>query len=106
VLQEHGQVGHQTTDNPQGMDMVDGGLLVGVSGRLFEVGMSFQCTESIDPFTAIGSAAQIACGALHALRNQFRSPVPPPEQQLQIALEAAARFNASIRPPFTIVATN
>jgi len=105
LLAEHGQIGRETTNNPQGMDMRDGGMLIGVRGRLFAIGSTFQVIEAEDDYDAIGGGAQVARGALYALRQHIKWPRLPAAQQVLSALEAAARFNASVSAPFTLVAT-
>jgi hypothetical protein len=74
----------------------DGGFfLVGFSGRLFKVECDFHVGESDDPYTACGSGEDIALGSLYSTRKEAI-----PKQRLTKALEAAARYNAGVRPPF------
>lgn len=72
-----------------------GQFLVGYDGRLFNIESDFQVGESDDSFDACGAGAPVALGALYATRKN-----PKPRDRMKLALEAAARFNASVRPPF------
>jgi hypothetical protein len=75
-----------------------GQCLIGYAGHLFCMWPSYQINEYADGYTAIGAGAQIAHGALFAskrLRNPWR--------RLEIALEAAERFNAAVRAPFNYI---
>ncbi|WP_345432945.1 hypothetical protein [Actinoallomurus vinaceus] len=83
-------------------DQEEGGsFLVGVRGRLFEIGHDYQVGELIDGYTAVGCGAEIALGALHATGNADLSL----ESRAIAALEAAAHFSTGVRAPFTIVRT-
>lgn len=83
-------------------DQEEGGsFLVGVRGRLFEIGEDYQVGELVDGYTAVGCGAEIALGALHATGNTGMSP----ERRAIAALEAAAHFSTGVRPPFTIIDT-
>lgn len=73
-----------------------GTFLVGYRGRLFEVSGDYQVGEALDGFSAVGSGAQVALGALYATRGR------EPEERLLTALEAAERYNAGVRGPFVI----
>ena len=78
----------------------DGGtFLVGVRGQLFAVEDDFQVGVSCDGYDAVGCGHDIAKGALFATQGM------PPEQRINIALEAAARFSAGVRPPFVVERT-
>ncbi|GLY77944.1 hypothetical protein [Actinoallomurus iriomotensis] len=78
-----------------------GSFLVGVRGRLFEIGEDYQVGELADGYSAVGCAAEIALGALHATGDTGMSL----EARATAALEAAAHFSTGVRPPFTIVGT-
>ncbi|GAB3966777.1 hypothetical protein GCM10029978_032690 [Actinoallomurus acanthiterrae] len=83
-------------------DQEEGGsFLVGVRGRLFEIGHDYQVGELVDGYTAVGCGEEIALGALHATGNVGLSL----ESRAITALEAAAHFSTGVRPPFTIVQT-
>lgn len=78
-----------------------GSFLIGVRGRLFEIGEDYQVGELADGYTAVGCGAEIALGALHATHNAGLSL----RARAIAALEAAAHFSTGVRPPFTVVET-
>lgn len=71
-----------------------GEFFVGYKSRLFRIQSDFQVGESHDKFDAIGSGAEIARGALYATQTL------PTSQRIELALEAATRYNAFVRPPY------
>lgn len=73
-----------------------GTFLVGVRGRLFEIGSDYQVGENVIGFAAVGCGSQVACGAMYASAGR------PAEERIRIALEAAERFSAGVRGPFVI----
>jgi ATP-dependent protease HslVU (ClpYQ) peptidase subunit len=80
----------------------DGGtFLVGVEGRLFEVHDDFQVGEPADGYTAVGCGHEIAVGALYATARSRMAP----QRRVRLALEAAERFSAGVRGPFTYADT-
>lgn len=78
-----------------------GSFLVGVRGRLFEIGEDYQVGELADGYAAVGCGAEIALGALHATVDAGMSL----QTRAVAALEAAAHFSTGVRPPFTVVGT-
>jgi hypothetical protein len=78
-----------------------GTFLVGVSGRLFQIADDYQVGESTAGFDAVGAGDEIALGALHAT-SYGRMSAP---RRLQIALEAAERFNTGVTGPFAYLST-
>ncbi len=85
-----------------------GTFLVGYRGKLYCVESDFQVGRVHHGFDACGCGYAYAMGALHAtsgiLDKEDGSQLGPNER-LQIALEAAARFSAGVRPPFVFVNT-
>jgi len=73
-----------------------GCFLVGYRGRLFVVQGDYSVLEAADGLNAVGCGAQIAVGALHATRGRSA------RRRVEIALEAAERWNAGVRGPFVI----
>lgn len=73
-----------------------GRFLIGYRGRLFEVTEDYQVGEALDGLAAVGCGDQVACGALYALRDL------EPMERIRRALEAAERFSAGVRGPFTV----
>ena len=73
-------------------------FLVGFRGQLYKVDGDYQVGVSHDPFDATGSGDQIALGSLYSTVGLNLAP----ERRIEMALEAAARYNAAVRPPFVI----
>ena len=73
-----------------------GCFLVGYAGRLFVISGEYQVLETSDGLNAVGCGAQVALGALHVTRGK------PARKRLELALEAAERWNAGVRGPFVI----
>lgn len=73
-----------------------GTFLVGYAGRLFCIESDYQVEETVLPYAATGSGADIALGALFA--NGHLKPI----ERIKQALEAAEQFNAGVRRPFVI----
>lgn len=67
-------------------------------GALFVIQSDYAVRRVGDGFAAIGCGANVCLGALYAARNL--DPIP----RMSVALEAAARFNGHVRPPFQYVA--
>jgi ATP-dependent protease HslVU (ClpYQ) peptidase subunit len=75
----------------------NGPYLVGVCGRLFEVQEDFQVSELLDGCHAIGAGGAYALGSLHSTKGQDT------EKRLNMALDAAVHYNASVRKPYHIL---
>ena len=73
-------------------------MLIGVAGRVFEFCNDWHFGEDVNDFNAIGSGTKLALGSLYSTRR-MRSP----NARIQLALESAERFSASVRGPFTIL---
>ena len=73
-----------------------GVFLVGVRGRLFEIGSDYQVGESLHGYAAVGCGDQIAHGALFTTEGRL------PVDRVLMALTAAERFSAGVRRPFAI----
>lgn len=78
-------------------EAIGGSFLVGYRGGLYEVHSDYQVGRPKAGFAAVGSGGQVALGAL------FASTDKPPKERIRTALQAAARFNAGVRPPFVIL---
>lgn len=74
-----------------------GDFLVGVANRLFVVGPDYQVGEEAAGHAAVGSGYLVALGALHATGETRMSP----RRRVATALEAAERYTAGVRAPFT-----
>lgn len=78
-----------------------GNFLVGYKGRIFVIEEDYQIGESLEPFFAVGCGAQLALGALSAMyESDWDNP-----RILEIALNAACKYNAGCRGPFNYVNT-
>jgi hypothetical protein len=81
------------------IDEQRGTLLVGVSGRIFEVqiGAAIQADEFLDSYSSIGSGWQTAAGSL------FETAVTMPDEpmlRVERALLAASYVHSDVAPPF------
>lgn len=77
-------------------------LLVALRGSLYVVHEDYSATAYREGYTAIGSGAATALGALHTCAADARLSA---EQKVLSALSAAATHTTSVRPPFTILST-
>ena len=68
------------------------------SGRIFVMDTDFHIGEADVPYMAEGAGQELALGSLFST-----SAVKTPRQRVRMALEAAAKFNMAVRPPFTII---
>lgn len=75
-------------------------FLVGYRGKLYCVEADFNVGVTYDGYAAVGCGSQVALGALHALKH---SKSTDPQKKIKSALEAAAEYNAGVRPPFKMV---
>jgi ATP-dependent protease HslVU (ClpYQ) peptidase subunit len=73
-------------------------FLVGYRGKLYNIQPDYQVAQAEDGFEAVGSGADIAIGAMHASKS-----VKNCKKRITQALEASARNNAAVRPPYTIL---
>ena len=72
-------------------------VLVGCRGELFHITSDLVAVRVADDVAAIGSGRHHAYGALYALR---KIDYGTPRERLEIALEASARYKATIRGPW------
>ncbi|MDX1216296.1 hypothetical protein GOL99_12200 [Sinorhizobium medicae] len=79
-------------------------FLVGYEGHLFHIENDFQVGEARTGYDACGCGADIALGALHAMRwSNFSLGKVHPQNQIEMALAAAAEFSAGVRGPWTVM---
>ena len=78
-------------------DKSESRFLLGFDGHLFVVEEDYDVHELAEPYAAIGAGADLALGAMFVLEPLGFEPV----DRITFALRAAARFNASVREPFT-----
>lgn len=74
-------------------------LLIAIQGRLYEILCDFQLNQ-ISSFTTIGSGSPFAFGSLYT--TQYMKKEYSPEKRLELALNAAAEYDAATGPPFII----
>lgn len=98
--ERYGLVGQGEDGTPQ----VDGGAIIGVRGRLFEVNGTYDVGEVDGPIVAIGCGGDLALGALVTLIDG-PGPMPGPRGAITFALGMAERFHAFVRGPFVILGT-
>jgi len=68
------------------------------AGRIFVMDTDFHIGEADVQYMAEGSGQMLALGSLFST-----SSVKAPRKRVRVALEAAAKFNMNVRPPFTII---
>lgn len=89
------------TKDQQGDPVIDGRLLLGLRGSIFEVDSAYGVMDQKTTYHAIGSADQEAlAGMFVAVQLQ---PNMHARAVVLCGLEAAAAFNVAIRPPFEIM---
>lgn len=74
-----------------------GEFLVGYKGRLYQVCSDYQVGRSVSGYAAVGSGDRVALGALYATTHL------PPDERIQVALDAAEQFSAGVRGPFVMM---
>lgn len=79
-----------------GISMQTSNFLIAYKERLYEILMDFQLNEILGNYTAIGSGACYAMGAMFVLNKSKLEPM----KQLELALYAATEFHTSVGPPF------
>lgn len=89
-------------ENKKSEKETSGQLLVAYMGELYEIGEDFQVGMTLDKYNAIGAGMELAIGALYALESNTSLT---PTERITIALEAAAKYNTSVIPPFTVYNT-
>ena len=89
------QVAGSSEDGDEG-----GVFLISVqgSGRIFTMDSDFHIGEADLQYMAGGAGQEIALGSLYSTTS-----IKTPRRRVRMALEAAAKFNMSVRPPFTII---
>lgn len=74
-------------------------VMVGVEGRLFTIQHDFNVVECLESYQAMGSAFEVALGAMSVLDKLDLSP----EEKISNALEAAEIHTPYVHPPFVII---
>lgn len=77
----------------------DSEFIVGYKGKIYVIERDFQVGRPVENFTAVGSGALAALGAMHATASMKKNP----EERIKLALSAAAAYCNGVRAPFHIV---
>jgi len=96
ALREHLYARGCVATNEMNLHMQPCNFLVGHQGKLYEILMDFQLNEVLGRYTAIGSGAPYAFGALYILNRTKLQPADIIEQ----ALKAASYYHTTCGPPF------
>ena len=97
LMKEHG--GEIETDSKT--VEIDGHCLIGVRGKLFCIDGGYGLFQPRLPYAAIGCAAQEALAAMYTAYSLLDAPLA--EDIVNRGLLAAAEFDTSVRPPFTVL---
>lgn len=76
-----------------------GDFLVGFKGRLFTIASDFQVGEQRQRYASVGGGLYFAYGCLYGLADLAMSV----EKKITKALEAAEKYCATVKGPFTIL---
>ena len=82
--------------NEVNLQMTACNFLVVYGERLYEILMDFQLNEVMGNFTAVGSGAPYAMGAMHILNKINMKPI----EKLEMALKTAAAYHTTCGPPY------
>ena len=96
-FKEHGY-GNQAPGTEDGDE--GGVFLIAVqgAGRIFVMDTDFHIGEADVQYMAEGAGQELSLGSLYSTTS-----IKTPRKRVRMALEAAAKFNMSVRPPFTII---
>jgi 20S proteasome alpha/beta subunit len=75
-----------------------GNFVVGYKDNLYEIDDDFQVAIPVDNYIALGCGQEFAYGSLY---NPYA--VSNPLKKVRLALEAATKFSAGVRPPYRII---
>jgi len=87
--------------NPGTEDGDEGGIFIITvqgAGRIFTMDSDFHIGEADVQYMAEGAGQELALGSLFSTAQ-----IKTPRKRVRMALEAATKFNMSVRPPFTII---
>ena len=91
--------GNQTAGSTEDGD--EGGIFIIAvqnTGRIFTMDTDFHIGEADLQYMAEGAGQELCLGSLYSTNS-----IKTPRRRIRMALEAAAKFNMSVRPPFTII---
>lgn len=75
-----------------------GEFLVGIAGRLYDIGGGFEIGRNACGYSAVGSGSSVAFGSLHTTGALEIAP----KLRVEYALNAATDFSPLVTPPFVI----
>lgn len=75
-----------------------GQFLVGIAGRLYDIGEAYDIGRNSCGYNAVGGGADLAFGSLHTTAMFDISP----KDRIEYSLNAAAEFNTGVIPPFVV----
>lgn len=87
--------------NPGTEDGDEGGIFIITvqgAGRIFTMDTDFHIGEADIQYMAEGAGQELSLGSLYSTTS-----IKTPRKRVRMALEAAAKFNMAVRPPFTII---
>jgi ATP-dependent protease HslVU (ClpYQ) peptidase subunit len=87
-------VGYSKIENNE---EIGGEFIVGVKGRIFQIGSNYQVDQNADGMHAVGSGFMFALGSLRTTKAILN-----PHHRIITALEAAAYFDNSVCDPFEV----
>ena len=79
-----------------GISMLGANYLIAYKDRMYEILMDFQLNEVMGNYTAIGSGAPYAMGAMYVLNKANMDPL----KKIELSLHAAAFFHTAVGPPY------
>jgi ATP-dependent protease HslVU (ClpYQ) peptidase subunit len=91
----YGNFSQATEDGDQGGIFI---IAVQGAGRIFTMDTDFHVSECDVSYMAEGAGQELALGSLYSTTQ-----IKTPRKRVRMALEAAAKFNMAVRPPFTII---
>lgn len=86
-----------TVESPDYGTCFHGAMLMAYNGKLYTLEGNFQLTTNSEGFASVGSGSAIALGALHASKGMN------PKKRILAALDASAKGNAGVAPPFVVI---
>lgn len=89
-------------DNKEHMAEMGSSVIVAVNGTVYTIDGDYSWISDANGIYAIGTGAQYAMGALHALQGRKRPSIQAARQYAMKALAAAARFDPYTGSPYHI----
>ena len=96
--------GYATPDNEskQHMAEMDSSLLVAINGTIYAVDGDYSWYSDVNGTYAIGTGAQYAMGAMHALQGRTRPSIQTARKCALKSLSAASRFDPYTGSPYHV----